>query len=370
MAWGLRRKLFAVLSIVAALHLVTAFKDPHGVFCGDDECYELLGLKRGAEKSEIRKAYRLLSLENHPDKNSMPEAQERFTKVAKAYRVFMDEELSKKYDFFLDHPDAYWLEYGHHWVLKYAAETDVRAVLLGLLVLISILMPGIQYTKYNSAVKYLTIAAQKNLGPKSGGSATTMQLRRDAEALLAERKGATGKGKGGNVKVKQSRKEKEAELAAVIEELVLKVEIKGGCRKPTWEDQPVVILAKSPVTLAMLLWHYAKLVKAQVSKGEITIPEKEYWVQRKLGADTWESLGEAASREAVLEGDVWRGGEPMDEWKEEFLFQGEGVRRRKAGAKGAGKKGKAAGGTGGSTLAAVQADKMKGVLGEGSEVEY
>lgn len=48
-------------------------------------------------------------------------------------------------------------------------------------------------------------------------------------------------------KVKQSRKEKEAELAEVIAELALQVEIKGSCRKPTWRDQPVVLLAMLPV---------------------------------------------------------------------------------------------------------------------------
>ena len=47
-------------------------------------------------------------------------------------------------------------------------------------------------------------------------------------------------------KAKQSRKEKEAELAEVIAELALQVDIKGSCRKPTLDDQPVVILAKLP----------------------------------------------------------------------------------------------------------------------------
>lgn len=51
-------------------------------------------------------------------------------------------------------------------------------------------------------------------------------------------------------KVKQSRKDKEAELALVIEELALQVDIKGSCHKPTWEDQPVVILARLPLNFA------------------------------------------------------------------------------------------------------------------------
>lgn len=52
-------------------------------------------------------------------------------------------------------------------------------------------------------------------------------------------------------KVKQSRKEKEAELAEIIAELALQVDIKGSCRKPSWDDQPVVILAMLPYHTAM-----------------------------------------------------------------------------------------------------------------------
>lgn len=67
--------------------------------------------------------------------------------------------------------DAYWLEYGHHWVMRYASASDVRGVLLGLLVLVSFFAYGLQHTRYTTAVRYLRKAAEKNLGPKSGGNA-------------------------------------------------------------------------------------------------------------------------------------------------------------------------------------------------------
>lgn len=54
-------------------------KDPHNKFCGEDECYSVLGLERGADKSEIKKAYRAISLDVHPDKNPTAEAKEQFT---------------------------------------------------------------------------------------------------------------------------------------------------------------------------------------------------------------------------------------------------------------------------------------------------
>ena len=53
--------------------------DPHNKFCGDDECYAVLGLERGADKADIKKAYRTISLDVHPDKNPTAEAKEQFT---------------------------------------------------------------------------------------------------------------------------------------------------------------------------------------------------------------------------------------------------------------------------------------------------
>lgn len=74
-----RAVLIALVGMVMIVSKVQAFKDPHNVFCGKDDCYELLGLKRGAEKAEIKKAYRDISKEVHPDKNQSPEAHDRFT---------------------------------------------------------------------------------------------------------------------------------------------------------------------------------------------------------------------------------------------------------------------------------------------------
>lgn len=53
--------------------------DPHNKFCGEDECYSVLGLQRGADKADIKKAYRTISLDVHPDKNPSAEAKEKFT---------------------------------------------------------------------------------------------------------------------------------------------------------------------------------------------------------------------------------------------------------------------------------------------------
>lgn len=49
---------------------------------GKPNFYKVLGLKKSATASEIKKAYRRLSLENHPDKSSDPEAPQKFADIA------------------------------------------------------------------------------------------------------------------------------------------------------------------------------------------------------------------------------------------------------------------------------------------------
>jgi translocation protein SEC63 len=50
--------------------------------------YQILGVDPGAEKSDIKRAYRKLSLEKHPDKNpDDPIAVTEFIQITKAYRV-------------------------------------------------------------------------------------------------------------------------------------------------------------------------------------------------------------------------------------------------------------------------------------------
>ena len=62
------------------------------------DLYELLGVSRDADADAVKKAYRRLARQYHPDVNSDPGAAERFKEVSHAYEVLSDPEKRRMYD--------------------------------------------------------------------------------------------------------------------------------------------------------------------------------------------------------------------------------------------------------------------------------
>ncbi len=62
--------------------------------------YETLGLERGANDEEIRRAFRRKAMEFHPDRNKTPGAEDRFKEINEAYQVLSDQEKRARYDRF------------------------------------------------------------------------------------------------------------------------------------------------------------------------------------------------------------------------------------------------------------------------------
>jgi len=64
----------------------------------EKDFYKVLGLAREATTAEVKRAYRKLSLQYHPDKNKDPEATTKFAAINEAYEVLKDESKRRRYD--------------------------------------------------------------------------------------------------------------------------------------------------------------------------------------------------------------------------------------------------------------------------------
>lgn len=72
----------------------------------EKDYYEVLGVSKTATPEELKKAYRKLAVQYHPDRNpGNKEAEEKFKELAKAYEVLSDADKRKRYDQF--GPDAF-----------------------------------------------------------------------------------------------------------------------------------------------------------------------------------------------------------------------------------------------------------------------
>ncbi|GAB7219713.1 DnaJ C-terminal domain-containing protein [Vibrio comitans] len=62
------------------------------------DLYDILGVDKGSSKKDIKKAYKKLASQYHPDKNPAPSASEKFKEVKEAYEILSDQDKRAQYD--------------------------------------------------------------------------------------------------------------------------------------------------------------------------------------------------------------------------------------------------------------------------------
>jgi molecular chaperone DnaJ len=63
-----------------------------------EDYYQVLGVTKDVDASEIKKAFRKLALKYHPDRNAAPEAEQKFKLINEAYATLSDTEKRQRYD--------------------------------------------------------------------------------------------------------------------------------------------------------------------------------------------------------------------------------------------------------------------------------
>lgn len=66
----------------------------------DRDYYQILGVSKSASQDEIKKAYRKLALQYHPDKNKTKEAEDKFKEINHAYEILSNPQKRQQYDQF------------------------------------------------------------------------------------------------------------------------------------------------------------------------------------------------------------------------------------------------------------------------------
>ncbi|XP_067640538.1 dnaJ homolog subfamily C member 25 homolog [Eurosta solidaginis] len=264
------------------------------IYCGQEDCYDVLGVTRQSTKSEIGKSYRSLARKFHPDMHreasAKAEAEVKFKSIATAYEILRDDESRRDYDYMLDHPEEYYAHYYRYYRRRVAPKVDVRIVIVVTLTIVSIIQYYSGLQRYDSAIKYL---------------ATVPKYRNQALGIAKEdiEKISSRKGKNRMSKTEQ-REEIERIVRKVIEE---KMDVRGGYAKPSVWDVLWIQLLMLPYTILRYIVWYAKWFwNFTLMKRPYGEEEKLYLIRRymKMGEHQFNSLEEDEIEE-YLKLELW-----------------------------------------------------------------
>ncbi|XP_050348448.1 dnaJ homolog subfamily C member 25 homolog [Nymphalis io] len=297
----------SVIFITLVCHITLAYAADHlleGIYCGKENCYEVLGVTREATKNEIGRAYRQLAKRFHPDlhrgEKEKKEAEEKFKQIATAYEILRDDEERTDYDYMLDNPQSYYAHYYRYYRRRLAPKVDVRIVLAVTITIISIIQYYSAWSKYDTAIKYfMTIPKYRN---------------RALDIAKAEAKELQVKNKGPKKSKAELKEEQDRIIRRVIEE---NMDIKGAYAKPEIMDILWIQIIILPYTISYYIYWYLRWFwKFTILKQPYGTEEKLYIIRKymKLGLHQFNAL-EDEERQEYLDDELWIK-ENFTVWKE------------------------------------------------------
>eukprot|EP00505_MAST-04D_sp_SCG-Rhode-Island_P002749 Stramenopile-MAST_4_protein_2749 len=262
-----------------------------------NDYYGALGVRKNVTKREIKKAFRTLSLQFHPDKFkdhinnadvSVEAAEKRFLGLAEAYEVLKDEVKRKEYDAIIESlPSSFRPRFGESRLVR----IDAWGVVLAFLFVLSTVQFYGQTYKYNQFVKYWKTKEDVRMFAKG-----------EIQAEL--RKKSIKK----NGKPLSSRRLKDIEnelIEAYLEEKSKKLNVQGGYKKIELTDLVIIKFLKLPYSLPMEIYTWFSYFY-RLSTGNYSLVDKIYWTRSRLRKhqDEWLEIPEE-ERKALLSKELW-----------------------------------------------------------------
>ncbi|XVF87674.1 hypothetical protein PTKIN_Ptkin18bG0139500 [Pterospermum kingtungense] len=269
--------------VVATLVLSLFTSASIAIYCDEDDCYDLLGVSQNANASEIKKAYYKLSLKYHPDKNPDPDSRKLFVKIANAYEILKDEATRQQYDYAIAHPEEVFYNTAQYYRAYYGHKTDPRAVLVGVLLILSAFQYLNRWTRYNQAVDMVK---------------KTPAYKNKLRALELERSGGTtNKKKSG----KQMNKRMAEDLSRELE-----LDIKGAEKPSIWELIGVRFILLPYTIGKLLLWYGCWFWRYKVKRAPYSWEDASYLTRNSLRVplDAWLNIDES-TKEDLIQRRLW-----------------------------------------------------------------
>jgi DnaJ family protein C protein 25 len=275
-----------------------------GLYCGLENCYDVLNITRDTPKSKMSKIYRRLAAKYHPDRykdeEAKKDAEKRFRVIATAYETLKDDDSRKDYDYMLDNPEEMYRHYWYYYRRRYAPKVDVRIVILVTIVAVSIVQYISSWHKYNEAISYLMTEPKYRI--------KALELAKERGLLNNTLK----KGKKKQAK-EEIKKEEEGVIRFIIEE---NMDIKGGYQRPSLLNVAAVQIVFLPYYAALWVWFYGRWVwKFWICREEFGDEEKLYKIRKwlKMSQAQFDSQDEKEIRE-YFDKELWIW-ENFEEWK-------------------------------------------------------
>ncbi|CAI4228350.1 unnamed protein product [Auanema sp. JU1783] len=290
-----------LLFLIIKVEEITAVGFAEELYCGLENCYEVLDISREEfDKQKLSKSYRSLAKKYHPDRIRDPDekvrATERFRVVATAYETLKDDEARVEYDYYLDHPEERFYNYYQYYRRKMVPKVDVRLVILGTILSISLFQYYSAKQKYSEAIAYaMTVGKFRNLAINTGVERGVLEM--DTKGKLKKLKD----------------KNNEDVIKSIIEE---NMDVRGGYRKESVYDTLMWHTIVLPVTIGKLaIWNGNWVWKYWVQRMELDKNDKLYLIRRNLKVSESQFLSMTEEEhEDMLAQEIWKS-EKFKEWQ-------------------------------------------------------